>query len=1025
MANEKKVVADHDVTDDEIDDLWSTHSPEDLDPTDAPEDERFDDVLCDIDNDGDNDCADDHDEIDEAVVSMQRRMRLASRMRMMAPRLARLRATRRMRMAPTERLQYRARKAALMIIRKRVAGANTVAHYSKLSPSQRISIDKQIQQRYGKNLTKVIGSMAQRLLQIVRRKETQRLATARAHANESISVVEKMEHGGADAGDTNLIYQMGKVFDAGARGHNVMFSDGSSIHMHPRHAKHVILAYRKLRTPIEKQQFTLKHGKSAADFKSGFGHVLKDSQWDITSPSELGARELPVRSGYIASSTTSEAQGFKVTGRAVGFTPQNLPDFPPTSHAVPTASMSSEGGNDTKKLAHHVGDADARASELVASIKKWMNDPRGQAFEGDIVAALKQANKNKTRAEMSDPATNAQRTRQSNERDALTDRQARERQNLAKRQDSQRQALQRTRAGAGARHYTTLSADVMSDLEQKAADSGIELDIVLEVYFRGLSDAVDRGLIEQMHQPHAYNRLNSFLSGGAATELDADLILENFIGTDASRQKFAAATPGQSTELVVSPISAPIPWATTEQSQPSARSHHASWKDIMHIIAGKERGEKQASDDNDISTYSTKHTAIAAHVAVARRAYANPYSSERGTAMKIERAAHLARVYRMHDIAGHLEQAQLAHQQHNVQYAREKLNQAHRAVQDHIDLARSTVHRSGSVNEGHPLDAADIADFEKVAARHGYEYSTVHDNSDIGHYHIVLHHRDLPHHSIGIYKFKGDRRPTMISYTGKKPKLTHALTSTSNKSFRTPGALDKHLQDVHKKSTVKENFEMNEGHGDVSNRRLARATRARFARDKFIARYMQKLERRSSIHVKKDSTGTVKTVYDGSVTSYPLHPEHRAAIAKLNHGETTKFRDETGSHIVARRDGDKVYLKHADSIHTGNRETAVDRHQVVDEAMGHPAHTAADFERVAERYGYKKVGGTIQSVIAMKHHKTDHHVHIYRGRAGYKHGKPYAITTSSLKFHHSPWELSHDLAAVHRTADLIDKESGR
>jgi hypothetical protein len=56
------------------------------------------------------------------------------------------------------------------------------------------------------------------------------------------------------------------------------------------------------------------------------------------------------------------------------------------------------------------------------------------------------------------------------------------------------------------------------------------------------------------------------------------------------------------------------------------------------------------------------------------------------------------------------------------------------------------------------------------------------------------------------------------------------------------------------------------------------------------------------------SWGKMVTVHHGSDTSYPLHPEHQAAIKKLKPGESTSFTDETNRKVTASREGDMVHL---------------------------------------------------------------------------------------------------------------------
>ena len=63
-----------------------------------------------------------------------------------------------------------------------------------------------------------------------------------------------------------------------------------------------------------------------------------------------------------------------------------------------------------------------------------------------------------------------------------------------------------------------------------------------------------------------------------------------------------------------------------------------------------------------------------------------------------------------------------------------------------------------------------------------------------------------------------------------------------------------------------------------------------------------------SVKKEKYSWGNMMTVHHGSDTSYPLHPEHQQAIAKLGDGEKASFKDETNSTVHAHREGDTVHL---------------------------------------------------------------------------------------------------------------------
>jgi hypothetical protein len=77
----------------------------------------------------------------------------------------------------------------------------------------------------------------------------------------------------------------------------------------------------------------------------------------------------------------------------------------------------------------------------------------------------------------------------------------------------------------------------------KAYKSGIEYDILKEVYARGLPDG----------QESAFNRVNSFIAGGKARRMDADLMEPKppgEVGTDELTKRYADMTPGQNFALI-------------------------------------------------------------------------------------------------------------------------------------------------------------------------------------------------------------------------------------------------------------------------------------------------------------------------------------------------------------------------------------------------------------------------------------------------------------------------------------------
>lgn len=111
-------------------------------------------------------------ELDE-VLTMQQRLKRARQMKRLAPKFKKLRQIKAKRMADPQRLMMRARKQALNIVRKRVAGLKG-GHYNSLSTAEKIAIDKLVA-----NKTPAIAKLAQKLLPKVRKAEIERLKKAR------------------------------------------------------------------------------------------------------------------------------------------------------------------------------------------------------------------------------------------------------------------------------------------------------------------------------------------------------------------------------------------------------------------------------------------------------------------------------------------------------------------------------------------------------------------------------------------------------------------------------------------------------------------------------------------------------------------------------------------------------------------------------------------------------------------------------------------------------------------------------
>ena len=108
-----------------------------------------------------------------APLTIAQRMKIGRRMKRLAPRMARMRKIRSKRMADPKRLERRARKAAIKILRKRFAGKQG-QNYAKLSPGSKMSVDRIVQKK-----ASVIPTLAKRLLPKMRKAEMERLKKAR------------------------------------------------------------------------------------------------------------------------------------------------------------------------------------------------------------------------------------------------------------------------------------------------------------------------------------------------------------------------------------------------------------------------------------------------------------------------------------------------------------------------------------------------------------------------------------------------------------------------------------------------------------------------------------------------------------------------------------------------------------------------------------------------------------------------------------------------------------------------------
>ena len=147
----------------------------------------------------------------EAVLSVAARKKRAMAFKKSKAKIMRGRKIAAKKMASPEKLKLRARKKAIEIIRKKVAGAKGT-DYKNLSPSEKMSIDKKVEKKKG-----AIAKIAKKQFQGVKKAEKERLAKVRqGPVEESVNEAVAPE---VKKGDTITVskserqYKMGGIVD--------------------------------------------------------------------------------------------------------------------------------------------------------------------------------------------------------------------------------------------------------------------------------------------------------------------------------------------------------------------------------------------------------------------------------------------------------------------------------------------------------------------------------------------------------------------------------------------------------------------------------------------------------------------------------------------------------------------------------------------------------------------------------------------------------------------------------------------
>ena len=521
-------------SDGEISKHFDSLSGDDLDLDDA--DAMMLDIILDREED--------KEDIEEArVLNIQQRQKLAQRMKSMSKRLARLRQIKAKQMPAQQRLRMRARKAAIMLLRKRATGRKNL-EYSSLSRSQRIAVDTALVQRFGKNLNSLVGRLATRLMPRVRKHAQEYMKKAREEVKESFVYEAKEKEGSAkdvaqdkaqaakrgmsvadwektkadaahdsplnvdatklnnlgidptkndrsapnpkqghlhlnrklshyravdegrkgtvdqqDAGDTNIIYQMRKTVNSRGE-HETVFADKHKTRISVADAKKMLAKFDALRLPADKHDFTVQAGKSLAAFKDVMAHGVKKEKKKIS----LGGKQFK--------------EFYMGVGRTRTISPYDGDEAP-----------------GTRRVAEAAKDEDRPEDP---------NRSRPLSQKLDLLLRLGLAD--------TDDLQKYRRALRSSKKAALQSPEMRSK--LADLLDKLIDLTTQDPATYSRVRYRVQTKEAMS-LLNKAEKSGVDVEIIFEVFARGYEENEDIN--------EAFNRVNSFIAGGKAAEMDKDL----------------------------------------------------------------------------------------------------------------------------------------------------------------------------------------------------------------------------------------------------------------------------------------------------------------------------------------------------------------------------------------------------------------------------------------------------------------------------------------------------------------------
>ena len=460
------------------------------------------------------------EELDEAVMTFQQRVKRARTMKRLAPRMKNLRRIKKFRMADKAVLMKRARKQAITLFRKKVAG-DKGKQYASLSPAAKITIDKLIQKKLP-----AIGKLAQRLLPKVRKAEVERLRQARKPANEQLEEGNKAQLG-IPANATNA--QLRKIRS----------SDSSTKQQKQR--AHWLLNMRKEQDESLDEKCWPGYKEVGGKMKNGkmVPNCVPEDNSSVPQDKDIEDRKGTQPKKYFKdlpkSTKAARDAHFKKHAKKDDSDPANYKPAPgdksaetkPSKHTKNFKKMYGESNGQTDDVADIVPDR-IRISMISSSKKKLLNDKFEKLGEQDSAERTRERQKGERER------LKLQHKREKEQQKATHDRQMDRSQIRDIRSESlddsfetflDEQMKPRQQKGSSAiapRSNYALEEKAIDALKKKSEKTGISYSILKKVYDRGMAAWKSGHRPGTTPQQWAFARVNSFATKSKGTWGGAD-----------------------------------------------------------------------------------------------------------------------------------------------------------------------------------------------------------------------------------------------------------------------------------------------------------------------------------------------------------------------------------------------------------------------------------------------------------------------------------------------------------------------